>query len=55
VKAHFNEEEMMNLTLAVVIINTWNRLAISFRSVPGQYESDKTALLATITLQGEQP
>lgn len=30
-KAHFNDEEIVNLTLAVGTINIWNRLAISFR------------------------
>jgi AhpD family alkylhydroperoxidase len=37
VRAHFSEEEMVNLTLAVTTINAWNRIAISFRSVPGTY------------------
>ncbi len=27
----------MDLTLAIVAINGWNRLAISFRTVPGTY------------------
>lgn len=44
VRQYFSEEEVVNLTLAVVIINTWNRLAITFRSVPGDYESSKTLL-----------
>lgn len=35
---HFTEEELVNLTLAVVAINGWNRLAISFRTVPGTYQ-----------------
>ncbi|HEY5004072.1 MAG TPA: carboxymuconolactone decarboxylase family protein, partial [Ktedonobacteraceae bacterium] len=35
VAAHFTEEELANLTLAVVTINAWNRFAISFRSEPG--------------------
>jgi AhpD family alkylhydroperoxidase len=34
----FTEEELVNLTMAVVAINGWNRLAISFRAVPGAYE-----------------
>jgi AhpD family alkylhydroperoxidase len=38
VRKHFTEEEVVNLTLAVVAINGWNRFAISFRSVPGTYE-----------------
>ena len=36
-RRHFTEEELVNLTLAVVAINGWNRLAISFRTVPGTY------------------
>ena len=35
---HFSEEELVNLTLAVVAINGWNRLAISFRTEPGTYK-----------------
>ncbi len=38
VAAHFTEEELVNLTLAVVTINGWNRIAISFRSEPGTYQ-----------------
>ena len=38
VRQHFSEEELVNLTLAVVTINGWNRLAISFRTVPGDYQ-----------------
>ena len=32
--AHFNEAERVNLTLAIGLINTWNRLAIAFRKLP---------------------
>jgi len=35
---HFNDEELANLTLAVVAINGWNRLNIAFRTVPGTYQ-----------------
>lgn len=38
VSKHFTEAEMVNLSLAVIAINGWNRLAISFRSVPGTYQ-----------------
>jgi len=38
VREQFSDEELVNLTLAIVTINGWNRLAISFRSVPGSYE-----------------
>lgn len=36
--AQFTEEELVNLTLAVVAINGWNRLAIAFRSEAGKYQ-----------------
>lgn len=32
--AQFNEAESVNLTLAIGLINTWNRLAIGFRKMP---------------------
>lgn len=34
----FTEKELVDLTMAVIAINGWNRLAISFRSVPGAYQ-----------------
>jgi AhpD family alkylhydroperoxidase len=39
VKKQFSDEEIMNLTLAIVAINGWNRIAIGFRLVPGDYVS----------------
>jgi AhpD family alkylhydroperoxidase len=39
VKAQFGEEEIVNLTLAIVAINGWNRFAIGFRAAPGEYVS----------------
>lgn len=38
VRKHFSEEELVALTMAIVAINAWNRLAISFKTVPGTYE-----------------
>jgi AhpD family alkylhydroperoxidase len=38
---HFSETEMTDLTLAVATINAWNRIAISFRAVPGSYQPAK--------------
>ena len=35
----FKPDELANLTLAIATINSWNRLAISFRAVPGTYKS----------------
>lgn len=34
VKPHFTEEELVDLTLLVATINTWNRFAIAFRKTP---------------------
>jgi AhpD family alkylhydroperoxidase len=34
VKPHFSEEEMVDLTLLVSAINSWNRFAVSFRKMP---------------------
>jgi AhpD family alkylhydroperoxidase len=35
---HFSEDEIVALTFAVVVINSWNRLAISFRAEVGSYQ-----------------
>ena len=32
--AHFNKKEMTDLTLAIVAINGWNRIAVGFRKMP---------------------
>jgi AhpD family alkylhydroperoxidase len=37
-RAEFSEEELVNLTMAVVAINGANRLNIAFRTVPGSYQ-----------------
>lgn len=37
VREHFSEKELVDLTLAVVAINGWNRLAIAFRPPVGEY------------------
>ena len=34
--AAFDEKERVAITLAIVAINGWNRMAIGFRSVPGR-------------------
>jgi AhpD family alkylhydroperoxidase len=38
VRQHFSEAEVVNLTMAIVAINGWNRLVLGFRTVPGTYE-----------------
>jgi AhpD family alkylhydroperoxidase len=37
-RRHFSEKELVDLTLAVVAINGWNRLSIAFRIAPGTYQ-----------------
>lgn len=37
VHAQFSDEQLVNLTLAIVAINGWNRFSISFRPVVGEY------------------
>lgn len=39
VKAVFSDKEISDLTFAIGIINQWNRLAITFRSVPGSADT----------------
>ena len=43
VRPHFTPQELVNLTLAVVAINGWNRFSIAFRSEPGKYVAKKHA------------
>ena len=40
-KTSFSEEELVGLTMAIITINGWNRLAITFRFVPGEYQPAK--------------
>jgi AhpD family alkylhydroperoxidase len=37
-RRHFNEQELVDLTLAIVSINGWNRLSIAFRTTAGTYQ-----------------
>ena len=41
VRKEFGEEELVNLSLAIITINGWNRLAIGFRKIPGEYQPHK--------------
>ena len=43
-REHFSEKELVDLTMAVNAINSWNRLAIGFRAEVGSYQP---AALAT--------
>ena len=37
-RRQFSEKEILDLTLAIVAINAWNRLAITFRAPVGSYQ-----------------
>jgi AhpD family alkylhydroperoxidase len=43
VRAEFSEQELVDLTLVIVTINAWNRIAVGFRSVPGTYQPARPA------------
>jgi len=45
-RAQFSEQELVELTMAIIAINGWNRINVAFRTVPGTYrlpgcETDK--------------
>ncbi|HET9696774.1 MAG TPA: carboxymuconolactone decarboxylase family protein [Terriglobales bacterium] len=43
VKQHYTDQEIVNLTWAIIAINAWNRLAITFRAEPGHYKAQAHA------------
>ena len=46
VSRHFDEAELVALTFGVVVINSWNRLAISVRAPAGSYQPRAAAAAA---------
>jgi AhpD family alkylhydroperoxidase len=46
-RAHFSEREIADLTLAIVTINGWNRIAIGLRSQAGTYQPAKARRAAS--------
>jgi len=46
-REQFSEEELVNLTMAIVAINGWNRLNIAFRTIPGSYQPGQVKQLET--------
>ena len=40
-KHHFDEKEIIALTMAIISINGWNRLAIAFKTPAGHYQPGK--------------
>jgi AhpD family alkylhydroperoxidase len=51
-RQHFDEKELVDLNWAVAAINAWNRVAISFRSVPGTYKPARRAPAAVTAGNG---
>jgi AhpD family alkylhydroperoxidase len=47
VKQQFSEKELVDLTMAVVAINGWNRLNVAFRTTPGTYQPGQFAATAS--------
>jgi alkylhydroperoxidase family enzyme len=41
-RKYFSEKELVDLTMAVIAINSWNRMAISMRTLAGSYEPRKS-------------
>ena len=37
-RAEFSEEELIDLNMAIILINSWNRIAIPSQAVPGSYK-----------------
>jgi len=42
VSGYFDEQELMALTMTIIGINGWNRLAIAFRTEVGTYKADQS-------------
>jgi len=40
-RQHFSEKELVDLTVAIIAINGWNRLSISFRHEAGTYQPQR--------------
>lgn len=45
-RGQFSEKELVDLTMAVIAINGWNRLAITFRAEAGTYQPVRSAAAA---------
>jgi len=43
VKKQFSEKEIIDLTIGVIAINSWNRINIPFKSVAGDYQPGQYA------------
>jgi AhpD family alkylhydroperoxidase len=45
-RLHFSEKELIDLTIGVISINSWNRINIAFRPQVGTYETGQHAVRA---------
>lgn len=45
-RKQFTEEELIDLTLAVTTVNSWNRFNIAFRTTPGTYQPGQFAAMS---------
>jgi AhpD family alkylhydroperoxidase len=41
VQSHFSEKELVELTMVIVTINSWNRMSVAARTTPGTYQPKK--------------
>jgi len=46
-RRHFDEKALVDLTLAIVAINGWNRMNVAFRTAVGSYVSPHAKTLST--------
>lgn len=44
--AQFNDQEMIDITMAIITINSYNRINIAFRTPAGAYQSGEHAVAA---------
>ncbi len=54
-RRHFTEKELVDLTLAIIAINGWNRLNVSFRTVAGDYRPGQFVQATKATSPGHPP
>lgn len=41
-KSHFSEQEIVDLTLMITLMNAWNRISVSFRKMPELHTAKST-------------
>lgn len=49
-RKQFSDAELANLTLAIAVINSWNRMNVAFRTPAGHYRAPARALKAGVTV-----